>query len=105
MRPLGSKALHRPGRRIEQRRAVGPSYLFPDLPTSANGFRFVDLSELVRSRDVPARGGLAARRIRSGQVHINHPARDPHARSGGYKQSGNGREYGLGKLPIEEGWG
>jgi aldehyde dehydrogenase (NAD+) len=36
-----------------------------------------------------------ARRIRSGQVHINHPAWDAHAAFGGYKQSGNGREYGV----------
>jgi aldehyde dehydrogenase (NAD+) len=36
----------------------------------------------------------AARRIRSGQVHINYPAWDPTAPFGGYKRSGNGREYG-----------
>jgi len=36
-----------------------------------------------------------ARRIRSGQVHLNYPAWDPQAPFGGYKQSGNGREYGL----------
>jgi aldehyde dehydrogenase (NAD+) len=35
-----------------------------------------------------------ARRIRSGQVHINYPAWDAFAPFGGYKQSGNGREYG-----------
>ncbi|MCB2047013.1 MAG: aldehyde dehydrogenase family protein [Novosphingobium sp.] len=35
-----------------------------------------------------------ARRIRSGQVLINYPAWDPQAPFGGYKQSGNGREYG-----------
>jgi len=35
-----------------------------------------------------------AMRIQSGQVHINHPAWDPNAPFGGYKQSGNGREYG-----------
>jgi aldehyde dehydrogenase (NAD+) len=36
-----------------------------------------------------------ARRIRSGQVHLNHPAWDPNAPFGGYKRSGNGREYGV----------
>ena len=36
-----------------------------------------------------------ASHIRSGQVHLNYPAWDPHAPFGGYKQSGNGREYGL----------
>lgn len=36
-----------------------------------------------------------ALQIRSGQVHINHPAWQAHAPFGGYKQSGNGREYGI----------
>jgi aldehyde dehydrogenase (NAD+) len=35
-----------------------------------------------------------ARRIRTGQVHLNNPAWDAHAPFGGYKRSGNGREYG-----------
>jgi aldehyde dehydrogenase (NAD+) len=33
--------------------------------------------------------------IRAGQVHLNYPAWDPHAPFGGFKQSGNGREYGI----------
>ena len=36
-----------------------------------------------------------AGRIRSGQVHLNYPDWDPNAPFGGYKRSGNGREYGL----------
>ncbi|HVL19289.1 MAG TPA: aldehyde dehydrogenase family protein, partial [Gemmatimonadales bacterium] len=36
-----------------------------------------------------------ASRIRAGQVHLNYPAWDPHAPFGGFKQSGNGREYGI----------
>jgi betaine-aldehyde dehydrogenase len=36
-----------------------------------------------------------ASRIQSGQVHLNYPAWDPQAPFGGYKQSGNGREYGV----------
>ncbi len=35
-----------------------------------------------------------AGRIRAGQVHLNAPAWDPEAPFGGYKRSGNGREYG-----------
>ncbi len=42
-----------------------------------------------------AQARAVARRIRSGQVHINYPAWDPQAPFGGYKQSGNGREYGV----------
>lgn len=40
-------------------------------------------------------GRAVASRIRAGQVHLNHPAWDPMAPFGGYKRSGNGREYGL----------
>lgn len=36
-----------------------------------------------------------AARIQSGQVHLNYPTWDPQAPFGGYKQSGNGREYGI----------
>jgi len=36
-----------------------------------------------------------ARQIRAGQVHINYPAWSGYAPFGGYKQSGNGREYGV----------
>jgi aldehyde dehydrogenase (NAD+) len=42
-----------------------------------------------------ARARRIAGRIRSGQVHINYPAWSAHAPFGGYKQSGNGREYGV----------
>jgi aldehyde dehydrogenase (NAD+) len=36
-----------------------------------------------------------ASQIRCGQVHLNYPAWDPHAPFGGFKQSGNGREFGI----------
>jgi len=52
------------------------------------------LGAQVQSSD-PARAKAIARRIRSGQVHINYPAWTAHAPFGGYKQSGNGREYGV----------
>lgn len=42
-----------------------------------------------------ARARSVALQIRTGQVHINHPAWDAHAPFGGYKRSGNGREYGV----------
>ncbi|MDQ0586320.1 aldehyde dehydrogenase family protein [Variovorax paradoxus] len=47
----------------------------------------------VQGKDLGAARAVAAR-IRSGQVHINYPAWSPHAPFGGYRRSGNGREYG-----------
>jgi aldehyde dehydrogenase (NAD+) len=41
----------------------------------------------------PERARAVARRLRVGQVQINDPAWDLHVPFGGYKQSGNGREY------------
>jgi len=53
----------------------------------------------VQSQDLE-RARRFALRIRSGQVHINYPAWDGYAPFGGYKRSGNGREYGV--LGFEE---
>lgn len=43
----------------------------------------------------PERARQVARQIRSGQVHINYPKWSGFAPFGGYKRSGNGREYGV----------
>ena len=59
----------------------------------ANGTVY-GLGAHVQGKDLGAARAAAAR-IRSGQVHINSPAWDPHAPFGGYKRSGNGREYGV----------
>jgi aldehyde dehydrogenase (NAD+) len=50
------------------------------------------LSACVVSNDID-RARDVARRIRTGQVKINYPAWDTFSPFGGYKQSGNGREY------------
>ncbi|WOI58099.1 aldehyde dehydrogenase family protein [Palleronia sp. LCG004] len=47
----------------------------------------------VQGRDMD-RVRAVARRIRAGQVLLNNPGWDPHAPFGGYKRSGNGREFG-----------
>jgi aldehyde dehydrogenase (NAD+) len=50
------------------------------------------LSANVESKDVE-HARKVARRLRAGQVKVNYPAWDTFAPFGGYKQSGNGREY------------
>jgi aldehyde dehydrogenase (NAD+) len=50
------------------------------------------LAAYVQGRDM-AQVRAVARRMRAGGVYLNYPAWDTHAPFGGYKQSGNGREY------------
>jgi aldehyde dehydrogenase (NAD+) len=51
------------------------------------------LASYVQSAD-RARAQRVARKMRSGNVYINYPPGDMNAPFGGYKQSGNGREWG-----------
>jgi aldehyde dehydrogenase (NAD+) len=51
------------------------------------------LAAYVQSGDIE-RARRVARRLRAGSVYLNYPAWDAGAPFGGYKQSGNGREYG-----------
>jgi len=87
-----------PGMRIAQEEIFGPVLCIIPYDTVdeaidiANGTPY-GLGGHVQGRDV-AQARAAALRIRSGQVHVNHPAWDPFAPFGGYKRSGNGREYG-----------
>jgi aldehyde dehydrogenase (NAD+) len=50
------------------------------------------LAAYISSQDIEHARKIAAR-LRAGTVNINYPAWDTHAPFGGYKQSGNGREY------------
>ncbi|MFC3074245.1 aldehyde dehydrogenase family protein [Shinella pollutisoli] len=50
------------------------------------------LAAYVQSRDIE-RARRVASRMRAGSVYLNYPAWDTMASFGGYKQSGNGREY------------
>ena len=50
------------------------------------------LAAYVQSQDI-ARARSIAARMRAGSVYLNYPDWDTHASFGGYKQSGNGREY------------
>ncbi len=56
-----------------------------DTPYGLSGY--VSSSDLARARRV-------ARRLRTGMVHLNGAPLDAQAPFGGYKQSGNGREWG-----------
>ncbi|MFT4067297.1 aldehyde dehydrogenase family protein [Paraburkholderia sp.] len=58
----------------------------------ANGTPF-GLAAYVQSGD-QARARRVALRMRAGSVYVNYPAWDAGSPFGGYKQSGNGREYG-----------
>jgi aldehyde dehydrogenase (NAD+) len=51
------------------------------------------LAAYVQAKDV-AKGRKVAAQMRAGNVHLNYPMGDTAAPFGGYKQSGNGREYG-----------
>jgi aldehyde dehydrogenase (NAD+) len=57
------------------------------------------LAAYVQARDVD-HGRKVAAQMRAGNVHLNYPVGDTAAPFGGYKQSGNGREYG--KWGLEE---
>lgn len=48
---------------------------------------YVQSASLERARDI-------ARQLQAGGVHLNYPPADFHAPFGGYKRSGNGREWG-----------
>lgn len=52
------------------------------------------LSAHVQSQDLDQARAVASR-IRAGQVLLNYPAWNPMAPFGGYKRSGNGREFGV----------
>jgi len=51
------------------------------------------LAAYVQSADIEHARKVASQ-MRAGNVHINYPVGDTAAPFGGYKQSGNGREYG-----------
>ena len=89
----------RPGMAIEREEIFGPVLCIIPYDDIDEAVRIANdtiygLGAHVQGTDL-ASARLVARRIRSGQVHLNHPAWDPQAPFGGYKQSGNGREYGI----------
>ncbi len=88
----------KPGMKIEREEIFGPvlSILaydaLEDAITVANDTVY-GLAAYVQGGD-RAQVADVASRLRAGQVELNHAGFDPMAPFGGYKQSGNGREWG-----------
>jgi aldehyde dehydrogenase (NAD+) len=88
-----------PAMRIAQEEIFGPVLAIMPYRDEAEAIALANatvygLGAHLQSAD-KVRARRVAGRIRAGQVHINYPAWDGHAPFGGYKRSGNGREYGV----------
>jgi aldehyde dehydrogenase (NAD+) len=89
----------RSGMRIAQEEIFGPVLCVIPYDTVDDAVAIANdtvygLGAHIQGGDLEAARAVAAR-IRAGQVHINYPAWDPSAPFGGYKRSGNSREYGI----------
>ena len=88
-----------PGMRVAQEEIFGPVLVIIPYRDEAEAIAMANdtvygLGASVQSGD-RERARRVAAQLRAGQVHINYPARSSHAPFGGYKRSGNGREYGV----------
>ena len=82
---------------IAREEIFGPVLAIMPYDTEAEAIEIANESEFglaayVQSANLP-HARAVARQLRAGQVHINYPDWDVYAPFGGYKQSGNGREY------------
>jgi len=87
----------RPGMTIEREEIFGPvlsviSYDDEDEAVRIANDTVYGLAAYVQSKDIEHARRIA-RQLRAGQVSLNYPDWDVFAPFGGYKQSGNGREY------------
>jgi aldehyde dehydrogenase (NAD+) len=85
--------------RIAQEEIFGPvlciiAYATIDEAVAIANDTIYGLGAHVQSQDLDLARTVASR-IRAGQVLLNYPAWNPMAPFGGYKHSGNGREYGV----------
>jgi len=88
-----------PGMAIAQEEIFGPVLCILPYDTLDDAVAIANdtvygLSAHVQGTDLNQVRAVASR-IRAGQVLLNHPAWNPHAPFGGYKRSGNGREFGV----------
>jgi aldehyde dehydrogenase (NAD+) len=86
-----------PGMTISREEIFGPvlsilSYESEEEAISIANASVYGLAAYVQSSDLE-RARRVATRLRAGSVYLNYPDWDTHAPFGGYKQSGNGREY------------
>jgi len=87
------------GMRIAQEEIFGPvlciiPYDTLDQAVAIANDTVYGLGAHIQGQDLDQARAVAAR-IRAGQVLLNYPAWNPMAPFGGYKRSGNGREYGV----------
>ena len=90
--------------RIAQEEIFGPVLCIIPYASEAEAIEIANdtiygLGSHIQSSNIE-RARRVAMKIRAGQVHLNYPAWDGTAAFGGYKRSGNGREYGV--LGFEE---
>lgn len=88
-----------PGMRVAREEIFGPVLVIMPYRDEAEAIAIANdtvygLGAHVQAGD-PERARRVAAQVRAGQVHINYPAWNSHAPFGGYKRSGNGREYGV----------
>jgi len=86
-----------PGMAIEREEVFGPvltvmAYEDEDEAVRIANDTVYGLAAYVSSSNIDHARAIAAR-LRAGTVNLNYPAWDIHAPFGGFKQSGNGREY------------
>ena len=89
---------------IAREEIFGPVIAILPYKTEADAIQMANdtiygLAAYVQSADIGHARKVAAQ-MRAGNVHLNYPAWDTAAPFGGYKQSGNGREYG--KWALDE---
>ncbi|BCG86703.1 aldehyde dehydrogenase [Mesorhizobium sp. 113-3-9] len=87
-----------PGMRIAREEVFGPVLVMMRYDTEEEAIRIANdsdygLAAYVQGTDQKRILDVAAQ-LRAGNVHLNYPAWDTAAPFGGFKQSGNGREYG-----------